>query len=529
MADREKIPKAKPFLCITGDIFDSQAFRDTVGDCQAFGSMIGQAEKTFPTVLDLAEDTFRTLYKPVPEFKDAVPVSHILNAAILKILPETEDWQLLRNYTRYDAESSILGAYDLMENVVDNLPEGAAEAVENAIAAAASAAAAQSSAQNAQGAAQKAQQKAQEAPGDAQAQEDAKNASGKAQAAGNKASQAQGEADKAKKDLKDFLDDKDTKKSLKEALEQAVKDAAENLDFSAGNGWGREPGTRKPVPFKERYELARKLATNKKFRKIVEMAGRYRRFALSAQRKKVVHGADEIIDVETGNELSRVLPIEVAHLRHPVLAKEFYRRFAEGGLNQYRLQGIETQDKGPILVAFDGSGSMSGDREVWAKAFTLGVFQIAKRQRRPFACAQFGSEDELEEWELPRGISIANEIKSVESIADFFWSGGTDFDRPLRWALEKIRHGKGFKKADLIFVSDGACMVSPEVLKEVQKAKKELGFRIIGIYVGDASDVSVRPEDETDVPESLKCFSDTAVALSSFKDDKAARDVAYSI
>jgi hypothetical protein len=58
--------------------------------------------------------------------------------------------------------------------------------------------------------------------------------------------------------------------------------------------------------------LAAKLRGNVRLRQIALLAGRFKRIAGSKRRSRVRHGADEIVDVETGADLGRLLPLELA-------------------------------------------------------------------------------------------------------------------------------------------------------------------------------------------------------------------------
>jgi len=46
-----------------------------------------------------------------------------------------------------------------------------------------------------------------------------------------------------------------------------------------------------------------------------------------------------------------------------------------------------------------------------------------------------------------------------------YLSGGTDFEKPLTWALEKIKE-PAFKQADVVVVTDGDSAVGDDFLKE---------------------------------------------------------------
>jgi uncharacterized protein with von Willebrand factor type A (vWA) domain len=80
-------------------------------------------------------------------------------------------------------------------------------------------------------------------------------------------------------------------------------------------------------------------------------------------------------------------------LHHPILQKDFQRRFFDQELLQYSLRGVEEKGKGPMVVCLDGSSSMAGDKEIWSKAVTLTLLEIARRQRRLFRSICFSSEE----------------------------------------------------------------------------------------------------------------------------------------
>ena len=65
-------------------------------------------------------------------------------------------------------------------------------------------------------------------------------------------------------------------------------------------------------------------------------------------------------------------------LHHPILRKDFHRRFLDQELLQYSLRGVEEKGKGPMIVCLDGSSSMAGDKEIWSKAVTLTLLEIAR-------------------------------------------------------------------------------------------------------------------------------------------------------
>ena len=203
--------------------------------------------------------------------------------------------------------------------------------------------------------------------------------------------------------------------------------------------------------------------------------------AIHSKKTKITHGLDEIHDMEIGNDLEKVLSSELVNLRHPVLKKQFQRKFMEGQLLQYQLIGREKAGKGPIVCCVDSSGSMGGDSELWAKAVAMSLLEIAQMQKRSFAVIFFGSEsDPLEIIEVHKGDQ--NVLDKVVRIAEYFLNGGTDFEKPLNAAMELIEKIE-FRKADIVFVTDGYCGVSDEWLEEFLKRKAEKEARVHSVLI----------------------------------------------
>ena len=92
--------------------------------------------------------------------------------------------------------------------------------------------------------------------------------------------------------------------------------------------------------------------------------------------------------------------------------------------------------------------------------------------------------------------------------------GGTDFEKPLRKAVEMIQK-EGLKKADICFITDGECAVSTSFLQELAIVKKSLEISIMTVLcdVGSSADATVRK------------FSDRVEKVSSFTADEAEKKV----
>jgi uncharacterized protein with von Willebrand factor type A (vWA) domain len=235
-----------------------------------------------------------------------------------------------------------------------------------------------------------------------------------------------------------------------------LEDAAEETEH-----WSLTLGTGYRSPAGRKLELGRRLAGNEKLKKLVQMVGRMKFHALALRKKIFERVTEEVLEVERGDALNRLLPHELVTLHHPVLRREFQRRFLDQELLQYSLRGIEEKGKGPVVVCLDGSSSMAGEKEIWSKAVTLTLLEIARRQRRLFCSICFSSEDApLAVLEMNPRERYEVEMEKVMDLAEYFPGGGTDFKKPLEAALACLRQSR-YKRGDIVFITDGECQVPP--------------------------------------------------------------------
>ena len=298
---------------------------------------------------------------------------------------------------------------------------------------------------------------------------------------------------------------------LKEAIEvaQNLDDAtqeAEAWGLAVGGGHQSSPG--------RQIELGKRLAGNDKLKKLAKMVGRMKHHALALRRKSFERTNDEVFEVGVGAELSRLLPSELAGLRHPLLRKDFIRRFVDNELLQYDLRRVEEQGKGPLIVCLDGSSSMLGDKEIWAKALTLTLLEIARRERRLFRAICFSSADApLYSVDLNARVRHEAAMDKVMELAEYFPGGGTDFEKPLDAALACIQESR-FQRGDIVFITDGECRVHADWAERFATQKNALGFSLFSILidVGTSSLGSLTP------------FSDRITSVSQLTSEEA-RDV----
>lgn len=293
--------------------------------------------------------------------------------------------------------------------------------------------------------------------------------------------------------------------AVRAAVEKTAEEQADVLALvgDVGGGYGTGPGQMRKAPAKEALALADAISDKPLLKKVADLAGRAKAIAAAKQKSKT-REAVERSGVETGNDISRLLPSEILMLRHA--KKDFLRRYAEGQLFQYAKEGKERVGQGPVVVCIDTSGSMT-DLDPQSKAIMVALLAIARRQRRAFAVVNFADARQCRCWEYPRPQDIGP-AELIEMITQFY-GGGTDFQTPLTWAAEVIEHDQ-FKKADVVFITDGNARLSQVWLRDFLAKKKQKEFQVISIALGSSSDKLT----------TLSGFSDQVIEADELFDEK---------
>lgn len=278
-------------------------------------------------------------------------------------------------------------------------------------------------------------------------------------------------------------------------------------------GWGLEEGELIEEGIPEALEIMQRMGANESFKKFAAILGRIRKIAARKARSKIAGEGARESRRETGRDIARAVPSELVALVVPALRVKALMRFARGEL---ALRGEKRREKlghGPVIVCEDGSGSMQGEKQMWAKATTLALAHYAKLQRRSFAWIHFGAKTTTMVCRnYPRGEMSAKQL--LEVAETFRNASGTDFEKPLTEALRMIRE-EDLSKADIVLITDGECAVSGQFLGEFRKAKQALEFNVISVLcnVGSSSDSSV------------KQFSDSVEHVSAFTAETAEKQV----
>lgn len=254
--------------------------------------------------------------------------------------------------------------------------------------------------------------------------------------------------------------------------------------------WGVAPGELERLPFDQRARLAERLRTGR-LAQWAELIGRFRQMADGERARKVENATGELVGVTLGDDLSRVIPSELASLGLPAMRAVFAARYAAGELMLYDSQGEQTTGQGAVIACVDTSHSMyeagpgGVTREAWAKACALALLDQARHAGRDFVGILFSAADKIQVFRFP-----ADRPAGIDRTLDFaetFLGGGTSYQAPLTAAgalLEEEFNDTARARGDIVMITDDECGVTEEWMRGWNDAKRRLGFRVFGVAIG---------------------------------------------
>lgn len=267
--------------------------------------------------------------------------------------------------------------------------------------------------------------------------------------------------------------------AVADALEAATEAVEEVEEAAAACGMGPgSPGKVDPARIAAIYERVR---NSSDLRRIVDLAGRFRRLAQSKQRTKVVHGNDELVGVNLDDKIPRLLPHEIAQLAIPELEDDFLRRLVEKQTLCREYKGVEKVAKGPIIVSVDESGSMRGEKAHTAKALALAMAWVARTQKRWIGLVAYSGDSGMRFLALPPG--AWDEMKLLDWLEGFIGMGSS-LDVPVREMpdiYKRIGAPKG--KTDVLFLTDALCRIPSDIVDSFNAWKKEANAKLTTLII----------------------------------------------
>ena len=275
-------------------------------------------------------------------------------------------------------------------------------------------------------------------------------------------------------------------KSLTRASEEVegMREAATALGLGPGSAGSNDPGAI--------AALFRRVRADPALRRICTLAGRFRRVAQSRQRRKAIHGYDDVVGVTLDGEVSRLLPVEMTKLVVEDLEWDTLRRVVERQALCRLHESVEPVGKGPVLVTVDESGSMQGRKAETAKALALALAWVARQQRRWCGLVAYSGDSGERLLTLPPG------RWDEDALADWleqFIGCGSSLDVPIRELPDyyrRLRCPPGV--TDVLVITDAQCRI-PEDLRDGFNAwKARVKARVVSLVIqsgpGDLTSVS---------------------------------------
>jgi uncharacterized protein with von Willebrand factor type A (vWA) domain len=418
---------------------------------------------------DLFGDTFRALHTlDAPEMvpADQVKPSRELNRRIMQQVIDHEEFQEMRPETRHDEVASAFAAMTLADGLEAALNANMQQFVLEAKQMADREDAVESAEKELQEARDKARQQGELSPEDkakirelAEAKTKARQELAEQQA--NSQSQGIGSV-------------------TQEQIDKAVGEANEAANAMSSMP-GTEMGAGQVTNPDEMIALAQQWKNNPEMFEMAKMIGRMQRDIRYTRTNRVVGGREEIIDVKLGDDLPLLLPSELVKLKNPLLRKDFMRRYHERSLVQYETRGTASAGRGPIIICIDGSGSMNGMPNVWARSVALSFITIAKKEKRDAAAVEFSSRGQVKRWDF-----MAKEPVNPLNIIDFashMFNGGTDITQGIESSKELVDQVQAFKSADIVVITDGHDGLGQEDY-DLRNSLNAMGVRLHGVTIG---------------------------------------------
>jgi len=242
-----------------------------------------------------------------------------------------------------------------------------------------------------------------------------------------------------------------------EEAEEVTKNANEIRELIGGKKAGKEAGT-----FKKVLDLAEHMMYVKFMKDIVTMSKRLSRYVPKASKilKRRGRFGDELSGYALTKKVERALPREIA------LPEELFLKklVDEGFLMKEKLSVAE----GAYYLLIDKSGSMVGEKTVWARSVAMALYRMSMTKRRRYFLRFFDTRVYPPDAPLNDPEDIVDAILKVKS------NGGTDITNAISVALKDlVERGFSDYTNTIVIITDGEDVVR-DLSKELKRANASL-------------------------------------------------------
>ena len=273
-----------------------------------------------------------------------------------------------------------------------------------------------------------------------------------------------------------------------------------------GRFWDLSEGVWQNINWNLFEKYSQILEEEKEIQKLAEILGMYKEseeeYEIELLEKTVIKtdwktessGKSEITGVHFSDDLSSLLPSEVAHLSSQETEIIFSKNFIEKKLLTFEYQNrakfekeekiteeskkLKEDKKGPIIACIDTSGSMHGTPEHIAKTLVFAVLKIALKEDRRCFLISFSTDIET--------LELTDLDRSMEKLVNFLmksFHGGTDATPAFLKSLEMLE-SEDYNKADVVMVSDFVMpSLSKDLLDRIKEQKEENNSRFHSLVI----------------------------------------------
>jgi len=287
------------------------------------------------------------------------------------------------------------------------------------------------------------------------------------------------------------------------AASRASKDAADGVAEleSVANAFGMgkgELGSSDISGIASAFKAAR---SNKALMRICALAGKFRQLAQGLHKARSKNGFDEVTGLESGGDISRLVPSELMKLGIPELELDFLRRFVEKQTLCREFDAEEKVGLGAIVVVLDESGSMIGSRNESAKAIALTLAWIARKQGRWCGLVAYSGESGHRVLALPS--ERWNQVDLLDWLESFLGMGSS-LDIPVSDMPAIFNElGAPAGRTDLVYITDAELRISEKKADAFKAWKCSIKAKLFSLVLNSSPGQLSSISDEVHLISSL--------------------------
>jgi uncharacterized protein with von Willebrand factor type A (vWA) domain len=215
--------------------------------------------------------------------------------------------------------------------------------------------------------------------------------------------------------------------------------------------------------------------------RICVMAGKYKQLAHGLHKARSKNGFEEATGLESGGDISRLVPSEIMKLGIPELELDLMRRLVERQCLCREFDSEERVGLGPVVLVVDESGSMVGSRNESAKAIALTLAWIARKQGRWCGLVAFSGGTGHRVLSLPP--ERWNQVDLLDWLQSFLGCG-SDQDVPVQEMPAIFTEiGAPLGATDLIYVTDAELRISEKKASAFKAWKASVKARLVSLVL----------------------------------------------